>query len=349
MGECLIMRRGGETYKVPVLNPNYPADVTKTVVKGNTTSAEFTVAISQPGNPAEYTYQWYVNDSKVSGATSEKYTKSDLSTTATYTVYCEVTNKAGTVKSRVATLKVTQYYTPVLNDSYPADTTVVFNTAVTSKVTIKTAGNPASYTYQWYKNGSKVSGETSSTYKFTPTAVGTTTVYCKVTNSAGTVTSRTATITATGVYLYKAGDEYTATTGGYELAASGDASYWKYNDIVRNTNNLLFRCTTDHSVFYNILKTVNTITLTNYKSIKMKVTAFTYSGGTQAYGYLTATQSTKYGHKEYAIGKKFASGTTGTISIDISTLSGKYYVTLGATFEGSGGTGNMKVTEVWLE
>lgn len=241
------------------------------------------------------------------------------------------------------------YKVPVLNASYPADASTEINSAVTLKVTIATAGNPETYTYQWYKGSSAISGATSATYKFTPTAVGTTKFYCVVKNAAGSVTSRTATITATGVYLYKAGNEYTSTTGGFVEAASGDTSYWKYSDIVKGTSNITFRCTDDHSVWYDILKTTNTITLTNYKTLKMKVTAFTYSGGTQAYGYLTATKSTKYGHKEYSAGKKFASGTTGTISVDISSLTGKFYVTFGATFEGSGGTGSMKVTEVWLE
>ena len=58
------------------------------------------------GKPAEYTYQWYVNNSAVSGATSSTYTKTGLTSVDTYSVYCNVTNKAGTVKSRVATLAV---------------------------------------------------------------------------------------------------------------------------------------------------------------------------------------------------------------------------------------------------
>lgn len=206
MGECLIMRRGGETYKLPVLNASYPKDVTTTVIKGNTTSATFTVNISEAGNPATYTYQWYVNGSKVSGATSSSYTRSDLSTTATYSVYCEITNKAGTVQTRVATLKVTQYYTPVLNSSYPADVTgVTVGGSATFKVTIATAGVPASYSYQWYVNGSAVSGATSSSYTRSNLAVGSYTVYCKVSNSAGTVQSRTAKLTVTTQYLYNAG------------------------------------------------------------------------------------------------------------------------------------------------
>lgn len=206
--------------KIMVLNPSYPQDVTKTVIKGNTVSATFSVVISVPGRPDAYTYQWYVNGRAISGANGPSYTRTGLSATATDTVYCIVTNKAGSVKSRVATLKVTQYYTPVLNNGYPADTTVVKGNSATCKVAIATAGVPDSYTYQWYRNGSAVSGATSSSYTFTPTATGTTTVYCKVTNSAGTVTSRTATITATHQYLYNEGNEVSAFTTAVNISSS---------------------------------------------------------------------------------------------------------------------------------
>lgn len=104
MGECLITRRGGEKYELPVLNEAYPQNVS--LIQSASGSATFMVVIDTPGKPAEYTYQWYVNGSKVSGATGISYTKTGLTSVATYTVYCEVTNKAGTVTSRVATLKV---------------------------------------------------------------------------------------------------------------------------------------------------------------------------------------------------------------------------------------------------
>ena len=137
--------------KIMTLNPSYPQDVTKTVIKGNTVSATFSVQIAEAGVPAKYTYQWYVNGTAVSGATSSTYTRTGLSATATYTVYCEVTNAAGTVRSREATLKVTQYYTPVLNTSYPANVTgATVGSSATFKVAIATAGVPESYTYQWY-------------------------------------------------------------------------------------------------------------------------------------------------------------------------------------------------------
>ena len=104
MGECLITRRGGEAYELPILNSAYPANVT--VVEAANASASFNVQIATPGKPAEYTYQWYLNGAKISGATNSSYTKTGLTAAGTHTLYCVVTNKAGTVTSRVATLTV---------------------------------------------------------------------------------------------------------------------------------------------------------------------------------------------------------------------------------------------------
>ena len=104
MGECLIVRRDGQAYRLPVLNENYPQDVT--VVASASASATFSVQIAEPGNPAEYTYKWYRSGSVIAGATGASVILSGLTAAQTATVYCEVTNKAGTVTSRVAALTV---------------------------------------------------------------------------------------------------------------------------------------------------------------------------------------------------------------------------------------------------
>lgn len=211
MGECLITRRGGESYELPVLNANYPQDVNLTVIKGDTASATFNVSIETAGKPAEYTYQWYVNGSAVSGATGASYTKSGLSSSAIYSVYCEIVNKAGVVTSRVATLKVEQHYTPVLNSDYPVDASKTYTTGNTAsqtfEVKISTAGSPSSYTYQWYVNNSAVSGATGSSYTWNGTE-GTYSVYCKVTNAAGSVDSRTANLNVVRYYTPTLNDNY---------------------------------------------------------------------------------------------------------------------------------------------
>jgi hypothetical protein len=71
-------------------------------------SATFKVSIATPGVPASYTFQWYVNNEPVSGATSATYIRTGNSTAGTYSVYCKVTNDAGVVQSRTALLTVTE-------------------------------------------------------------------------------------------------------------------------------------------------------------------------------------------------------------------------------------------------
>lgn len=201
MGECIFTNRGGKPKKLPVLNSSYPADKSLTFIAGNTATATFEVKIATAGYPEEYTYQWYMDGSAVSGATASAYIWTG--TEGTHEIYCEVTNKAGTVRSRTATLTVEKYYLPVLNSSYPANASKTYidgNTAsATFEVKIATAGNPATYTYQWYLDGSAVSGATGSSYTWSGTE-GTYTVYCKVTNAAGAVQSRTATLSVVRYY-----------------------------------------------------------------------------------------------------------------------------------------------------
>lgn len=227
MGECLIVRRGGEAYELPALNENYPADAA--VTAGTDVTAGFFVQIETPGRPAEYTYQWYKNGAAVSGANGSNYTATGLTAAGTYSVYCEVTNKAGTVQSRAATLTVRSL--PVLNASYPANVSVIesASASATFVVNIATAGSPASYTYQWYKNGAAVSGATGTSYTVTGlTAAGTHTVYCKVTSAAGSVQSRTATLTVVSsqpAFTY---------TGTYRLAKENTYD-WKLTLLTSGT------------------------------------------------------------------------------------------------------------------
>lgn len=102
MGECLLLKSGGQTKKLPVLNASYPADLT--IWAGET--ATFQAQIATDGVPAEYTYKWYKNGNLITNATAATLNLTGLTTATTATIYCVVTNKAGEVTSRVATLTV---------------------------------------------------------------------------------------------------------------------------------------------------------------------------------------------------------------------------------------------------
>lgn len=87
---------------------------------------------------------------------------------------------------------------PVLNTSYPQDVTVTAGAGVsaTFSVLITQPGVPAEYVYTWYKDNSVIAGANGPSVTITGlTAAATHTIYCTVANSAGTVTSRSASLT----------------------------------------------------------------------------------------------------------------------------------------------------------
>ena len=216
------MSASSNSRKIMQLNPEYPKDVT---MKSTDGTAVFKAEIAKNGRPDEYTYQWYVNGAAVAEANHKEYERNISGDKGQYTVWCEVTNKAGTVRTRTATLTVNRL--PVLDENYPADASTTIGNACEFKVTVSEEGYPDSYTYQWYKNGKAVSGETKSSYSLYP-SLGATTVYCKVTNGAGTVDSRTATIQTSARMLYNYGNHYSELTGGWVAAKPGSNSSDSY-------------------------------------------------------------------------------------------------------------------------
>lgn len=197
MGNCIITRRVyGEAVvpKVPVLNANFPEDHTyNRVTQADPSSIELTVMISEAGIPAEYSYQWYKNGSKIDEATNENYViKSSEFVLGQTRYYCIVSNAAGNVQSRESI--ITFQNKPALNGSYPVDSTLAAASGATVSVLV-TSGYPTNYTYQWYKNGAIISGANSSSYNISSVDMGQNTYYCSITNSVGTTNSRTCTIT----------------------------------------------------------------------------------------------------------------------------------------------------------
>ena len=311
--------------KLMLLNPEFPKDINTTVIRGQTVSATFEVKILEHGRPADYTYQWYVNGTAVDGATGESYTKDDLTDTATYFVYCEVTNKKGTAQTRTATLNVEQYYTPVLNSSYPSDVAIEDGKSVTCNIEIATDGNPKDYTYQWYKNGSAVSGATGSSYTFTPGSTEKPNVYCEVKNSAGTVTSRTATITVIQ-YLYKEGNLYSSVSGGWDTNKAKNGTITFKETYINKT----YEGDPTTSFKYTSIYSKKAINATNYNKLVMNVnsTDTTYAihiGLCKSPSKSTVVNEVEANMAAESLSKKISS-TRFDIVVDISKLSGNYYV-----------------------
>jgi hypothetical protein len=162
----------------------------QTVIAGKTVS--FTVAAT---GTAPLTYQWSKNGATISGATSSTYTTPAETTTdnnAQFTV--AVSNSAGNATSNAAVLTVTSPAVAPAITAQPASQTVIAGN--TASFTVAATGT-APLTYQWSKNGTVISGATSSAY--TTPAETTTDNNAKftvaVSNAAGNATSNAAILT----------------------------------------------------------------------------------------------------------------------------------------------------------
>lgn len=182
---------GSATSNGAVLTIQVPPAIT-TQPTGTTVTAGASVSFTvvATGTPAP-TYQWQKSGVNIAGATSATYTitSTTLADAGAYTVV--VTNAAGTVTSAAAALTVNA---PPAITIQPANQSVVVGQTATFSVTA--TGNPAP-TYQWRKGGVTIAGATGSSYTTSVTVIGDSgSIFdVVVTNSLGSVTSNSATLT----------------------------------------------------------------------------------------------------------------------------------------------------------
>jgi len=162
----------------------------QTVTVGQT--ATFTVAAT---GTAPFSYQWKKNGTAISGATSTSYTTpatTNADNGSQFTV--QVSNSAGNVTSNAATLTVSASTVAPSITTQPANQTVTVGQAATFTVA---ATGTAPLSYQWRKNGTAISGATSTSYTTpaTTSADSGSQFTVQISNSAGNVTSNTATLT----------------------------------------------------------------------------------------------------------------------------------------------------------
>ena len=221
------MSASSNSRKIMQLNPEYPKDVT---MKSTDGTAVFKAEIAKHGRPDEYTYQWYVNGASVAEANYEEYERDISGDKGQYTVWCEVTNKAGTVRTREAKLTVNKV--PILDTSYPADASAIIAKTAEFKVVIKEDGYPTEYTYQWYADGNAIEGATEAVYNRKAGKVGKENIHCVVTNDAGTVQSRTAVFTINQEDIVVNGDFADGSTWGtYLSGGEGSITHSSINGV----------------------------------------------------------------------------------------------------------------------
>ena len=185
------------TTTIPATQPTPPTSPAITSQPQNQTIGSGTTAsldVIATGT-APLTYQWYlgtsgVTTSPIAGATGSSYTTQALTSATSYWV--RVSNTAGSVDSSTATIMVTS--APTIT-TQPQSQSISPKTSATLSVIANGAGPLG---YQWYV-GSKtapttpIAGATASSYT-TPPLTSTTSYWVRVSNTAGSVDSSTATI-----------------------------------------------------------------------------------------------------------------------------------------------------------
>jgi hypothetical protein len=152
-------------------------------------SQVFTATAS--GGSGSLSYQWYIDGSAVSGATGASWTFTS-SSTGSHTVYVTVTDS---VRMQATSKNATVTVNPALSVSV-SPSPVVLDVGQSQTFTSSVSGGTSPYSYQWYLNGTVISGATGSTYTFAPSSRGHYNFYVVVKDTVGVLaTSNTATAT----------------------------------------------------------------------------------------------------------------------------------------------------------
>ncbi len=206
---------------------------------------------------------------------------------------------------------------PAITTQPASQTVTVGNTA---SFTVAASGT-APFTYQWYKGTAAIAGATAATYTTPATTLADSgsTFYVKVTNSLGSATSSTATLTVTTAPT----TTERITNGGFETSTTGWAGTtgsigawtgqpahggtrcaWLQGNGSTSTENLTqsitipATATTANLTFWMHIDTAETTTATAYDTLKVQVingttttTLATYSNLNKAAGYVQKTFS----------------------------------------------------------
>ncbi|TDX02023.1 Ig-like domain-containing protein [Dinghuibacter silviterrae] len=203
------------------VNPN---PVTPTVTAGSSTTFCSGGSVSLTANASGATgYQWSMNGAAISGATASSY---NANAAGSYTV--QVTNSQGCASAASATTTVTILAAPAAPTITASGTT----TFCGAGSVILTANATGASTYQWYLNGTAITGATANNY--TASAAGKYTVVvanasgCSSPASAATTVTinpnpAAPTITAGGATTFCAGGSVVLTAN-----AAGATSYQWY-------------------------------------------------------------------------------------------------------------------------
>jgi hypothetical protein len=182
------------------------------VIAGQT--ATFTVVAT---GSAPLSYQWQKNGMNIAGANLGSYnTPATVSGDNGATFDVVVSNSAGNLTSHQATLTVSTSAVSPTIITQPANQTVTAGQTATFSVL---ATGTAPLGYQWFQGSTAINGATSSSYTTTVTTMANSgeLFRVKVSNTAGNITSNTATLTVNGI----SGSSADVVTHHYDISRSG--------------------------------------------------------------------------------------------------------------------------------
>ncbi|MCS5575458.1 MAG: immunoglobulin domain-containing protein, partial [Pseudomonadales bacterium] len=138
---------------------------------------------------APLSYQWFKDGQSIAGQTADSFVVESVQESDSGAYSVTVTNEAGTATSDSVIVSVS---TPVGITAQPEGLSAPTGTSVTFSVT---ATGTVPITYQWLKNGEKITGATSATYTVSSVSVSDTGGYqVLVSNVAGDQISKTASL-----------------------------------------------------------------------------------------------------------------------------------------------------------
>jgi len=190
------------------------------------------------GGSSPVSYQWYLNDSAITGQTDSTYLYT--ATLTSHTIYVRITDNVSTpvmTQSNIVSVTVNDAPTASI-----APLSWIMDVGQSKTFTATAAGGSGTYSaYQWYVNSTLQSGQTNSTFIYSPISPGSYSITASVTDSLGATSAQssatsvmvsalpTVNIIPVGPITLDAGQSqvFTANSSG----GSGPLSYqWYLND-----------------------------------------------------------------------------------------------------------------------
>lgn len=139
-------------YPVPQFDTNL-AD--KSVVEGD----DLTLEVVYSGGKPPYTYEWFKDNSVISGETGATLTKSAVTSADAGEYYVSVTDAMNSQNDSVKA-NVTVTPRPALAFTTDLDAAKTYNTGANMDLAVVVTGGKTPYTYKWFKDTVEVSGQT---------------------------------------------------------------------------------------------------------------------------------------------------------------------------------------------